>query len=79
MLAFLRGFKRILRHTQSGALDLRSTFAHSITLRLIWYGCARGIRIVMVFIRVGLPNAPETGTTGVAMRGVSELLPVSER
>lgn len=32
---FLKQFKRILHRTQSGALDLRSVFTHSIILRLI--------------------------------------------
>ncbi len=54
---FLKGFKRILHYTQSGAPDLRSIFTHSIILRLIWYGWARCIWIVMVFIKMACQSA----------------------
>lgn len=46
---FLKGFKRILHHTQSGALDLCCTL-HHIEANMVWR--ARCIWIVMVFIKM---------------------------
>lgn len=71
------GFKRILHHTQSGALDVSSIFIHSIILRLIWYG-GLAVYILSWYISIWLAKVLKTGSTGVVMRGVSELLPVSE-
>lgn len=77
MLAFWRGLRGYCAVLSQGPSDLCSKFAHSIILRLKWYG-EPAVYALSWCLSKGLAKVLQTGTTGVAMRGVSELLPVSE-
>lgn len=66
---FLKGFKRILHYTQSGALDLCCIFTHSIILRMIWYGWAPCKWIVMVGIRMACQSAGDRNNWSGDERG----------